>query len=76
MVCLTALFWKWSGMASVGIFLLILIAPFVTAGIAFSLRNRRALSGFHQGAYIASTAYSALTLMTLGGWLCVHFLIP
>src|SRR5258706_13631645 len=68
-VCLTAIFWKWSGMASLGVFSLILVAPFVTAGVAFSLRNRRDLSGFHQSAYMASITYSALTLVALGGWL-------
>ena len=75
MVCLTALFWKWSGMASVGIFYLILVAPFVTAGGAFRLRKRRALSSFHRRADLASIAYSALTLTTLVGWLGVNFLV-
>jgi fructose-specific phosphotransferase system IIC component len=75
LVCLTALFWKWSGMASLGVFSLVLVAPFVTAGVAFSLRSRRALSGFHRYAYIASVAYSASTLTALGSWLGVHFLL-
>jgi hypothetical protein len=75
MACLTALFWKWSGMASLGVFSLILVAPFVTAGVAFSLRNRRDLSGFHQSAYMVSITYSALALVALGGWLGVHFLV-
>ena len=74
-VCLTALFWKWSGMASLGVFSLVFVAPFVTAGVAFGLRTRRAVSGFHRNAYIASVAYSALTLTTLGGWLGLHFLL-
>jgi hypothetical protein len=75
MVGLTALFWKWSGMASLGVFSLVLVAPFVTAGAAFSLRSRHTLSGFHRNAYIASVAYSALMLTALGGWLGVHFLL-
>jgi len=74
MVCLTALFWNWSGMASLGVFSLILVAPFVTAGVAFSLRNRRTLSAFHRSAYVASLAYSGLALTALGGWLGAHFL--
>jgi hypothetical protein len=72
-VGLTALFWKWSGMASLGVFSLILVAPFVTAEVALSLRNRRAFSAFHQSAYVASIAYSALTLMTLGAGLASTF---
>jgi hypothetical protein len=75
MVGLTALFWKWSGMASLGVFSLVLVAPFVTAGVAFRLRNRRALSAFHRSAYIASIAYSGLALAALGGWLGAHFLV-
>jgi hypothetical protein len=75
MVCLTTLFWKWSGMASLGVFFLILVAPFVTAGAAFNLRSRRVISRFHWSAYAASIAYSALTLTALGGWLGVHLLV-
>jgi hypothetical protein len=66
MVLLTVLFWEWSGMASLGILYLALISPLVTAGVAISLRNRRALSGFHRTAYLASIGYSGLILM---GWL-------
>src|SRR5882724_11427396 len=44
MVGLTALFWEWSGVASLGCLYLLLIAPFVTSGIAFSLRSSYALS--------------------------------
>jgi hypothetical protein len=40
MVCLTALFWKWSGLASLGVFSLILVAPFVTAGMAFTTAHQ------------------------------------
>jgi hypothetical protein len=68
MVLLTALFWEWSGMASLGVFYLQLIAPFVTGGIALSLRRRFALSIFHRTAYIASLVYSGLMVVTLGVW--------
>jgi hypothetical protein len=74
MVFLTDLFWKWSGMASLGVFYLLFVAPLITAGAALNLRNRRALSGFHRSAYIASIAYSGLMLMALGGWFGAHFL--
>jgi len=59
MVALTAIFWEWSGMASLGVFYLALIAPFVTAAAAWNLRRRRDLSVFHKSAFIAGTAYSA-----------------
>jgi len=72
MVCLTALFWRWSGMASIGIAGLVLVAPFVTAGVAISLRSRQTLSAFHRGAYFASIAYCCLTLPALG-WLVWDF---
>jgi hypothetical protein len=68
-VFLTALFWRWSGMASLGIAFLMLIAPFLTAGIALGLRNRRSLSPFHRSAYLASIAYSCVAWIGLGGWL-------
>ena len=35
MVCLTALFWRWSGLASIGV-PTGLVAPFVTAGVALA----------------------------------------
>jgi hypothetical protein len=73
MVLLTALFWEWSGMASLGVFYLVLVAPFLTAGVALSLRRCYALSVFHRAAYIASWVYSGLMLMTAGLWLGVRF---
>lgn len=71
LVVLTALFWKWSGMASIGVFGLLLVAPFTTAAVAFSLRTRRGLSQFHRGAFYASVGYSGLMLITVLGWLGV-----
>jgi hypothetical protein len=72
MVFLTAMFWEWSGMASFGVFYLVLIAPFVTAGVAFSLHGRRAASVFHQSAYYAGIGYSGsmmvLVLVRIGVW--------
>jgi hypothetical protein len=69
MVLLTALFWEWSGMASLGCLYLMLVAPFVTAGIAFRLRGSHSLSVFHRVAYIASIVYSGLMAVTVGAWL-------
>jgi hypothetical protein len=72
-VFLTALFWEWSGMASLGVFYLVFVASFVTAVVAFSLHRRHALSVFHRVAYIASMVYSGLMLVTLGVWLGIHY---
>src|SRR5688572_22754831 len=59
LVVLTALFWEWSGMASIGVFALALVAPFVTTALAWSLGPRRALSRFHRSAFAASVTYSS-----------------
>jgi hypothetical protein len=72
MVLLTALFWEWSGMASLGVLYLVLIAPFVTAGIALGLRSSYTFSAFHRVAYIASIVYSGLMALTI----VVRFGIP
>jgi hypothetical protein len=59
LVVLTA-FWDWSGMGTLGVLALILAAPFVTTGIAVSLRNRRA--------YLFSIgALTSPALLTTGG---------
>jgi len=68
MVFLTGLFWVWSGMASRGTAFLLVVAPFLTAGIAIGLPKRRNLSPFHRSAYVANIAYSCLALPALG-WL-------
>ena len=68
-VFLTDIFWRWSGMASLGVGSLMFVAPFLTAGIALVLRKRRALSAFHRGAFFVSIAYSCLAGAALGGWL-------
>lgn len=73
LVLLTALFWEWSGMASIGVFSLVLIAPFVTAAIALTLRSRRSLSAFHRSAFAASVGYSGLMLASVLGWLGIRF---
>jgi hypothetical protein len=74
-VFLTGLFWEWSGMASLGVFYLLFVAPFLTAGAAFSLRRRHALSIFHRVAYIANMIYSGLAMITLGVWLAYFLTI-
>jgi len=74
LVLLTALFWEWSGMASIGVFSLVLVAPLVTATLALSLWRRRALSAFHRRAFAASVAYSGFMLASVLSWLGFRFL--
>jgi len=74
MVLLTGLFWEWSGIASLGAFYLILVAPFVMAGVALSLRRSYGLSVFHRVAFIASIVYSGLAVGALRVWLVFHFI--
>jgi len=47
-VILTSLFWKWSGMASLGFLYLILLAPVVMAIISYRQYKNRKTSIFHQ----------------------------
>ena len=63
LVALTVLFWEWSGMASLGVFYLVFVAPRITAVLAWRLRQRRADSGFHRAAFWTSAAYSGLILV-------------
>ena len=72
MVFLTDRFWEWSGMASIGVFYLVLVAPIATAGVALSLHRYYALSVFHRTAYIASIVYTGMMLATFGVW--IYFL--
>jgi hypothetical protein len=73
LVVLTALFWKWSGMASIGVFGLALVAPFVTGTLALNLRSRRAYSVFHRAAFAASVGYSGLMFVIVLSWLGIQF---
>jgi hypothetical protein len=69
MVLLTALFWEWSGMASLGVCFLAFVAPFVTAVLAWSLRQRRALSAFHKSAFYLSVGYSGMMFPLVLCWI-------
>jgi hypothetical protein len=58
-------------MASLGVFFLVLIVPFVTAGVALSQYSQRELSKFHMSAFIASIAYTVLMVVLLVA--CIGF---
>lgn len=66
LVTLTDLFWKWSGMASLGTFYLILVAPIVMGSIAFQYRQKRNISKYHNWTYLSGLLYFIVAPMTLG----------
>ena len=74
-VALTALFWEWSGMASLGILYLLSVAPFITAAVAVGLRKRRSVSVFHSRAYFASVGYSGFAALFLLCWLGTLYIV-
>jgi hypothetical protein len=67
MVLLTVLFWKWSGMASLGILYLMVVAPFLTAASAFELheQNRRKLTSFHRSAFVLNVGYTVMMFIVV-----------
>jgi hypothetical protein len=54
---LTAVFWEWSGMASIGGFYLIIVAPIVMGIIAYSYRIRMHDSKYHKAVHDLSLGY-------------------
>ena len=63
---LTTFFWKWSGMASLGAFYLILIAPFIMGIIAYRNYKRKELSIYHLRIYKAGLFYFIIFPLTIG----------
>ena len=62
---LTALFWKWSAMASLGVFASASIGPIILGIIAFmSFRNRRA-SLYHSWTFRSSAVYVGLVFLVI-----------
>jgi hypothetical protein len=57
LVVFTIFCWYWSGMASLGLFYLLLVAPLVTLVMAVLLYKKRNQSIFHKSAFLASCAY-------------------
>lgn len=60
---LTALFWYWSGMATLGLVYLLLMAPVAIPALALVLYRRRRLSGYHAAAFWLSAAYVPCLLL-------------
>jgi hypothetical protein len=57
LVSLTALIWKWSGMASLGTFYLILGAPIAMGIISYRLRKTKKTSKYHKWTYLLGILY-------------------
>ena len=62
LVFLTGLFWRWSGMATIGVCYLIFAAPVITALLAWNLRHRR-ISIYHRSAFFVSLGYTTLVMI-------------
>lgn len=60
LVVLTALFWRWSGMASLGVFYLLLAAPVAMAVCAWSVDPKQ--SAYHTATFKAAVLYYVLWL--------------
>ena len=65
LVALTAIFWRWSGMASLGTFYLILGAPIVMGLIAYRNREKKSISKYHNWAYASGLLYFAIAPVTI-----------
>ncbi|MDU0370430.1 hypothetical protein [Hymenobacter endophyticus] len=70
-ILLTGLFWQWSGMASLGLFYLLFVAPFLMLGTAVSIARQQQLSVYHRWVFRASAGYipivGVVVLITLLG---------
>ena len=64
-VVLTVLFWRWSGMASLGLFYLVLVAPIAMTVLAIILYRQRRLSSYHLASFVASGVYPCLIVPTV-----------
>src|ERR1043166_7845048 len=69
MIVLTALFWYWSGMASVGGLFLAFISPFIGAVFAVLLYGDRSASAFHRWAFRICVVYTFATVALDAVWL-------
>jgi hypothetical protein len=72
-VLLTAWFWEWSGLASLGMVYLIFIAPVLTAFMSWRLRIQRTLSRFHACAFYLGMAYTCLIAIGVPLAFATHF---
>ena len=72
-VFLTMFFWYWSGMAAIGLFGLLFVAPLVMIGLSYYLFPLRKLSKYHKFSFLLSVGYfgfiaAILGIVCLGIW--------
>jgi fatty acid desaturase len=65
LVALTTLFWQWSGMASLGLFYLIIGAPIAMGFIAYKQRQKKTISKFHSCTYNSGLLYFIISPLTI-----------
>ena len=65
LVVLTSLFWNWSGMASLGVFFLVLVAPILLLPVLLSLWKQKNHSFAHRIAFRACAGYYVLIAVLL-----------
>ena len=65
MLIVTSFLVHWSGMASLGLFYLIFVAPVITGFIAFLNKNDKEKSKYHNLAFILAIAYIPLLAVYL-----------
>jgi hypothetical protein len=58
--------WEWSGMASLGMFYLILVAPLVMGVIVYRNYKKKEVSIYHLRIFKAGLLYFLITPVTLG----------
>jgi hypothetical protein len=64
LLTLTTLFWKWSGMASLGAFYLIIGAPIIMGTIAYRHRQTKTISKYHKLTYLYGLSYFVIAPLT------------
>ncbi|MFK7970384.1 MAG: hypothetical protein AB8F95_08460 [Bacteroidia bacterium] len=71
LVLLTSVFWKWSGMASIGSAYLLLAAPIIMGIIAYRNHTKREVSPYHNGLFWAGSAYLLIIVIAFLGSLAL-----
>jgi len=71
LVMLTAIFWEWSGMASLGTFYLIIGGPIVMGTIAYRNFKNKGISKYHMLTYRAGISYFLITPLAFGVFMII-----
>lgn len=67
LVVLTTFFWKWSGMASLGVIYLMIVAPVLMGIITFRHSKRKNDSIYHKWIYKFASFYFLIAPIIIGG---------